>query len=82
MAVRSKNVHWKLADIKRRHWEHLGRTSGLSDGAWIDQIVDKTPSVIETVRGLIPAGSPEAVADTIFAGMRQQVRQLVAHKGA
>lgn len=82
MAVRSKNVHWKLADIKRRHWEHLGRTSGLSDGAWIDQIADITPSVIETVRGLIPAGFPEAVADTIFAGMRQQVSQLVAHKGA
>lgn len=81
MAVRSKNAHWKLADIKRRHWEHLGRTSGLGgDQTWIDQIADTTPTVIEQVRGLIPAGFPGAVADAIFAGMKQQVAQLTLNK--
>ena len=82
MAVRSKNAHWKLADIKRRHWEHLGRTSGLGDdGTWIDQIVDTTPSVIEHVRDLIPAGFPGAVADAILTGMGQQLARLIANKG-
>ncbi|MBW8780612.1 MAG: type II toxin-antitoxin system HipA family toxin [Verrucomicrobia bacterium] len=81
MAVRSKNAHWKLSDIKRRHWEHLGRRSGLGDdGTWIDQMVDTTPLVIEHVRSLIPAGFPGAVAEAIFTGMRQQVAQLTSNQ--
>jgi len=81
MAVRSKNAHWKLADIKRRHWEHIGRTGGLGrDVTWIEQIVDTTPAVIEHVRGLLPPGFPGAVADAIFSGMTRQSAQLDANR--
>lgn len=81
MAVRSKNAHWKLADIKRRHWEHIGRTGGLGgDVTWIEQIADTTPAVIEQVRGRLPPGFPGAVADAIFTGMTRQSAQLAANR--
>lgn len=77
MAVRGKNAHWKLADIKRRHWEHLGRTSGLgNDTTWIDEIAAATPSVIHHVQSLLPRNFPEPVANAIFAGLQQQAASL------
>ncbi len=77
MAVRSKDAHWKLADIKRRHWEHLGRTSGLgTDTTWIDELADTTPTVIKRVSDLLPRRFPEPVANAIFTGLRQQAALL------
>ena len=79
MAVRSKNAHWKLADIQRRHWDHLGQANGIADkGAWIDDIIERTPAVIEQVQGAIPLGFPGAVADAVFAGIREQIKRLSA----
>lgn len=77
MAVRSKNAHWKLAEIKRRHWEQLGRANGLgADKAWIDEIAGLTPTVIDQVQGQLPGDFPAAVADAIFTGLRTQLAEL------
>lgn len=77
MAVRSKNVHWKIAEIRRRHWENLGKTCGIADGgSWIDEVVQLTPKVIDQVQDIVPTEFPSSVADAIFTGMREQVKRL------
>ena len=77
MAVRSKNAHWKLSEIQRRHWEHLGKQAGAANPAnWIDEIIDLAPRVIERVQAELPKEFPAPLADAIFSGMRTQVMRL------
>lgn len=82
MAVRSKNAHWKMRDILRRHWTELGIRHGTltEDGQevqfLIDDIVMRTPRVIAAVGARLPAGFPEQVAGTIFEGLRDAARRL------
>src|SRR3546814_19834962 len=57
MAVRSKNAHWRIRDIKRRHWLEVGKRHGVvsPDGREaqfiVDDLVNRTPEVVSTVRG-------------------------------
>lgn len=82
MAIRSKNAHWKMRDILRRHWAALGTRHGIlaRDGreveSLIDDIVSRTPAVIDTVRTLLPDGFPESVAHSIFAGLQSAADRL------
>jgi serine/threonine-protein kinase HipA len=83
MAVRSKNAHWKMRDIQRRHWLALGARHGvLTDqghevGHVIDQVVERTPAVIAAVNARLPHGFDQNVADAIFNGMRSSAERLV-----
>ena len=82
MAVRSKNAHWIMKDILRRHWIGLGNEYGIttSDGlgvdAVLDEIVAQTPHVIETVRAQLPESFPEHIADQIFTGLQNAAKRL------
>ncbi len=68
MAVRSKNAHWKMRDILRRHWLALGARHGIvtDDGREVAFILDdltaRTPQVIAAVRTKLPVDFPEQVA--------------------
>lgn len=81
MAVRSRNAHWKVRDILRRHWVALGTRHGVvsEDGRQveflIDDVVDRTPMVISAVRTVLPDGFPESVAESILTGL-----QVAAHR--
>lgn len=77
MAVRSKNPHWKLSDIKARHWIETAKRCGIAGmEAIIAEVVSRTPAVIERVGDAIPKGFPAPIADTIFAGIRASSRRL------
>ncbi len=82
MAVRSKNAHWKMRDILRRHWLALGARHGVltDDGReiehLIDQILKRTPAVIASVSALLPHGFDTRVADAVFDGMRGAADRL------
>lgn len=77
MAVRSKNAHWKLSEIKPRHWDAVARAAGLGSAApLINQFVEKTPRAVETINSMIPAGFPASVQDKILGGLQQMVRHL------
>jgi serine/threonine-protein kinase HipA len=84
MAVRSRNAHWKMRDILRRHWLALGARHGVltEDGREIDHliehIVEKTPAVIAAVSARLPRGFDARVAHSIFDGMRAAIDRLVA----
>ncbi|MBU4609729.1 type II toxin-antitoxin system HipA family toxin [Achromobacter sp. GG226] len=75
MALRSKNAHYRMAAIQRRHWLTMGAEQGVvsPDGrgaeALIDDLVRRTPEVIQTVSALLPTEFPRAVAESIFEGL-------------
>ena len=82
MAVRSKNVHYLMRDIHRRHWLAVGKRHGIraaNGQSWevvVDDIVARTPEVIASVSALLPPDFPAEVADPIFDGLRETARQL------
>jgi serine/threonine-protein kinase HipA len=75
MAVRSKNVHYELARIQTRHWLGLAQRSG-ADGVWeaMQAMVAGVEPAITAVQAQLPPNYPERTAETIFAGLRQQLR--------
>lgn len=82
MAVRSKNAHWKMRDILRRHWLALGTRHGIvtEDGREVqfilDDLIARTPGVVAAVRAKLPADFPEQVADGILDGLRDAANKL------
>jgi len=77
MAVRSKNAHWKLKEIRPRHWEGMARAAGLRDAeGLIDEVLKQVPSVLRKVGADLPKHFPERISRTIFAGMEQQAKVL------
>lgn len=87
MAVRSRNAHWNMREILRRHWLALGGRHGVvtDDGRQvqcvIDDIVTRTPAVISAVRAMLPAGFPTSLADSILEGLQDAAGRL-AERGA
>ena len=75
MAVRSRNVHYELARIDTRHWLGLAQRSG-AEGVWeaMHALVARVEPAITAVQAQLPPGYPERTAETIFAGLRQQLR--------
>ena len=77
MAVRGRNAHWKLNEIRPRHWDAVARLAGLGDAsALIDEVRAHTPAVIAEVSAQLPAGFPDEVSGKIFEGMRRQAGHL------
>ena len=82
MAVRSKNTHWKMRDILRRHWVALGERHGIltADGRdaerLIDEVIDQVPGVIDHVAAKLPQGFDERLAAPIFEGVREAAGRL------
>lgn len=82
MAVRSKNPHWVMRDILRRHWIALGTEHGVvsPDGQGVEHVLDdlvaRTPGVVKTVRALLPVGFPTHVADAILNGLQGAADKL------
>ena len=79
MAVRSKNAHWKLNEIKARHWDAVTRAAGLGGAtSLLREIVTQTPRVLEIAAQEIPANFPTIVRDKIFDGLQRTVKQVAA----
>lgn len=79
MAVQSKNVHWKLREIKPRHWSSVTQLAGMGDaGQLTAELIAKTDAVIAAVGKEIPPGFPVRVSDSIFSGLRESARILKA----
>jgi serine/threonine-protein kinase HipA len=79
MGVRGeKNMHYKLGEIKLRHWLETARRNGLSDVAEsiISKTIDDTRTVIEIVRAQLPNRFAASVADKIFAGLGKAAKEI------
>jgi serine/threonine-protein kinase HipA len=79
MAVEGKNRHYRWDSIFARHWVETGKRCGVPDvNAILKELVDKTPSVVDRVRSLLPAGFPAAIADTVLNGALKAAETLKA----
>jgi serine/threonine-protein kinase HipA len=80
MAVDGTTRHYRWANIQPRHWQETARRCGM--GAFYprlrDELVERTPMVIDTVRGRIPKGFPEFVSEPILKGLQESVARLQA----
>lgn len=84
MAVRSKNPHWKMREILRRHWVAAGVRYGVvtEDGRQaqhiVDDLVERTPLVVATVQQMLPDHFPAQLADSILGGLQDAAKNLAA----
>ena len=82
MAIRSKNAHWKMREILRRHWLAVGERHGVTtpDGRGvnlvIDDLADRTPQVIHQVRAQLPKDFPESLAEPILLGLQEAASKI------
>ncbi len=74
MAIRSKNAHYRLQEIKARHFQKLAEKSGVEE-AWqhLRTIAYSMPKAIKTVENNLPVDFPEEVAEAIFSGVKKQL---------
>ena len=82
MAARSRNAHWRMHEIQRRHWLAMGERYGVvtPDGrnaqSVLDDLVARTPGVVQIVRARLPQGFPQDLADTILNGLHAAADRL------
>jgi len=75
MGVPGKTTHYRLQDIRARHWYSLAVTC-LGHTVWqsMQDLVERVPAALDEVEKSLPADFPEHVWTTIQKGVRDQVR--------
>jgi serine/threonine-protein kinase HipA len=78
MAVRSKNAHYKMTTIQRRHWNEAAKANGVGESfeSTIQRFIAQAPKAIEKVSKRLPPGFPQVVSERIFEGILSQVKRL------
>lgn len=82
MAVRSKNPHWLMRDIQRRHWLAVGHRYGVisahgqSAERVVDELIALTPEVIKSVRAKLPLDFSAVLAERILGGLQTSADKL------
>jgi serine/threonine-protein kinase HipA len=78
MALQSKNTHYKLRELRARHWLRLAQRCGGED-VW-EQMLEMAPSVnaaLERVRARLPIAFPPRVWEAVEAGMKRYATQFL-----
>jgi serine/threonine-protein kinase HipA len=79
MSVKGKSRHYIWMEIHARHWIETAKRHGITNmNSIIEELVVKSPSVIEKVRSLLPADFPPQIAETILRGVHARAEQLKA----
>jgi serine/threonine-protein kinase HipA len=79
MSVKGKSRHYVWTEIHARHWIETAKRHGITNmNSIIEDLVAKTPAVIDRVRSLLPTDFPSQIAETILAGLRCRAEQLKA----
>lgn len=83
MALLGKSRHYHFHAIQRRHFSSTARKVGYGESAepLLSEIIERTPAVVEQVRGELPAGFSEAVADKVLGGLLAAARALEVGAG-
>lgn len=77
MALVGKNRHYRWMEICGRHFLKTAKRCGLGAmKAVMEEVIAKTPGVIEQVRSLVPSQSATHMADSILGGVRFHTEQL------
>ncbi len=79
MALRSKNTHDHLHEIRTRHWQELALQSGVPDAFdHMVALVLQVPDALERVEAELPPGFPSRVFTPIRRGMLAQAEKIIA----
>lgn len=80
MALLGKNRHYSMHSIVRRHFNSTAQQLGYGEDAepLIEDLLARTPSVIESVRVQLPNGFSSHVAKTVLGGLEQAAKKLKA----
>ena len=77
MCVRGKNAHWKLSEIKPRHWDAAARAAGLGGATGLlEEIAAQTPAAIAEAHRQVPGEFPQEVLEKILEGASRMARQF------
>lgn len=82
MAVRAGNAHYKMCEIRRRHWNMIAKANALGADfeSTLQHFIARAPTVVDEVAAQLPAGFPPGVAEPIFEGLRMQAKVLEAQE--
>jgi serine/threonine-protein kinase HipA len=77
MAVRSKNAHWKMSELKPRSWDAIARFAGLGGSDELfHEIVTAASRAVEAVNQQTPRRFPAEPRDKILDGFLSMVKAL------
>ncbi|MEO6847786.1 MAG: type II toxin-antitoxin system HipA family toxin [Chthoniobacterales bacterium] len=77
MAVRGKNPHRKLEEIRPHHWDWAARLAGFENAtAILEEVLAEIPEMIRSVSASLPAEFPTRISDAIFKGIIDQLERL------
>lgn len=78
MAVEGRSRHYLWHSVSRRHWEETARRCGAASElpSLIDELLERTPHVIDQVGKQIPGGFPDLVATPVLEGLRRSAAAL------
>ncbi len=79
MGVPFGRPHYQIAKIQRRHFETLAKDMGFRTlGAQIiDEMIAKTPAVVEQVQRKLPRGFPQGMLERVLQGLTKSAQALV-----
>ncbi len=82
MSVRAGNAHYRMCEIRRRHWNMAAKANALGADfeATLRHFIERAPTVADEVAAQLPAGFPADVAEPIFEGLRLQAKALEAQE--
>ncbi len=80
MALVGKNRHYEAERIQRRHFNSTARRFGYGETAepLIQEVLERTPAVIDEAQRALPAGFSQEVADKVLGGLLSAARALEA----
>lgn len=78
MAAEGTSRHYLWHSILLRHWQETARRCGIAAEfeSIRQELLDKTPAVVEAVGALVPKGFPDSVASPILKGLRSAAEKL------
>lgn len=78
MALVGKNRHYEAEHIQRRHFNSTAKRFGYGESAepLIQELIARTPAVIDQVQRTLPPGFSQKVADKVFEGLQRAARRL------
>jgi serine/threonine-protein kinase HipA len=78
MALHGKNRHYRVAEIRRHHFDTTARLCGLGPdmNAIIEATIDATPKVIARVENELPSDFPPRIFETITRGLLRASQAL------
>jgi serine/threonine-protein kinase HipA len=78
MALHGKSKHYRIADIRRDHFNSTAHRCGLGPDmeAIIAATIENTPVVIDRVEAQLPPRFPARIFETISNGLRRSARSL------